>query len=493
MYKRQPKNLPVRFAATLAGDGGTYNYTDTFSFELPAEQGTTGEPTGPDAYGYWCYDNTDTASGRAPGFDWYELAPPGPGQMIPVASDSDNATVTVRMPFRFKYYGVNSSDSTVSICSNGFIAMGSVSNRSGLNGPIPDTAGPPMMIAPFWDDLNPNEGSSGYGTAYQYYDAFNHIWLVEFSDFAHNGMPGIRESFQVLFYDPAWFATPTGDGEIVFLYNRVSLNSGCTVGIEDGTETRGIQYLYNNVHAPTAATLAPGRAIRFTTNPPLNLNRPWLVLSADRANDSLHGNGNGWLEPGETLAVFVTVRNSGSTGANNVQALLRPLDHEGSVLDSTAAIGAIPSGGQGDNGADPFVYVVSASPSDSVADLSLVLTADDYTTVCYFSVWLSPLMGIASEKGRVPLRTTLERIRPSLAARSAIVRYGLARPGVVDLSLFDAAGRKVASLARGRFGPGWYDAKLDAARLSQGVYFCRLAVNSGGVEQRFSRKLQVVH
>jgi hypothetical protein len=485
-----PRNLPVRFAVRLKGDGGTYNYTDTFSFEIQAEQGLTNEPTGPDAYGYWCYDNTDTASGRAPGYDWYELAPPGPGQVIPVVSDSDAATATLRMPFRFKYYGI--SDTCLSICSNGFFALGRTGYRSGSNRPIPDTAGPPLMMAPFWDDLNPDETRNGNGTAYQYYDTVNHIWLVEFSEYAHYGQPGIRETFQALFYDPAWFSTPTGDGEIVFMYKRVSLNSGCTVGIEDSTETTGIQYLYNNVHAQTAATLAPNRAIKFTTNPPLDLNRPWLVLFGVSANDSLYGNGNGRLEPGESLAVFVTVRNSGSVGADNVQALLRALDDEGFVLDSTAALGSIPAGGQAGNSGHPFIFVVGESPSDSVADLALVLTADGYTTVCYFSLWLSPPAGIASEAERVPRRTALERIRPSFATRSALVRYSLAQPGLVDLSLYDAAGRKVAALAHGRFGPGWYGAKLDASRFSPGVYFCRLAVFAGNREQRFTQKLQVV-
>jgi hypothetical protein len=487
-----PRNLPVRFAVRLKGDGGSYKGTDTFSFEIQAEQGSTSEPTGPDAYGYWCYDNTDTASGRAPGFDWYELAPPGPGQVIPVVSDSNDATVTLRMPFRFKYYGIVSSDSSLSVCSNGFMALGQTSYCSGSNRPMPDTAGPPLMLAPFWDDLNPDETRNGNGTAYQYYDAFNHIWLVEFSEYAHYGQPGIRETFQALFYDPAVYQTPTGDGEIVFMYKRVSLNSGCTVGIEDATETRAIQYLYNNVHAPTAATLAPGRAIKFTTNPPLGMNRPWLILSGVNASDSLYGNGNGRLEPGESLAVRVTVRNSGIVMAENVQALLRPLDDEGLVFDSTAALGPIPAGGQASNTGHPFIFVVSESPSDSVADLALVLTADGYATICYFSLWLSPPAGIASEKEFVPRHTALERIRPSLAARSALVRYSLARPALVDLSLYDAAGRKVAAMAHGRFEPGWYSAKLDAARLSPGVYFLRLAVFAGSREQRFTQKFQVV-
>ncbi len=478
------RNRPVQFRVRLSGDGGTYRYADTFSFEVPGEQGIVGEPTGPDAYGYWCYDDTDTAAGRAPVYDWFELAPPGPGEVIPAVSDSDAATRTLPTPFPFRYYGI--TDNFISVCSNGWLGQGYTTSRTGNNRPIPDTAGAPV-IAPFWDDLDPDETRGGYGTAYQYYDTANHRWIVEFKDFAHINQGNIRETFQAIFYDPACHPTPTGDGDIVFLYNRVSLNSGCTVGIEDQTETRGIQYLYNNVYAPTAAYLQSGRAIRFTTWPPLSRTRPWLVLVSFRVSDSLYGNNNGFAEPGETLTISVRVRNSGNATAQNVAALLREDDGEGVMLDSTSTLPDLPVGAQAGNEAAPFVYQVASLPADSSVEMTLVLTAEGYAAASYFSFGLAPVQSLAAAPLMPPVRTVLAQVWPNPSSRTVTVRYGLARTAPVDLSLFDPAGRRVMTVVRTVQGPGWKTHSLLVDQLPAGVYFCRLATP----DARLVRKLQV--
>jgi len=484
------RNQPVAFSVRLWSDGGTYRRTDTFSFEIPAEQGLPTDPTGPDAYGYWCYDNTDTASGRAPTYDWVELASPGPGELIPVVSDSDAATRTLPIPFSFRYYGA--SDNFMSACSNGFLALGYTNYNRGANRGIPDTAGPPLMIAPFWDDLNPDENDSGYGTAYQWYDTTGHRWIVEYKDFAHYHQPNIRETFEAIFYDPAYHPTPSGDGEIVFQYNRVSLNSGCTIGIEDNTETRGIQYVYNNTYAQTAAYLQAGRALKFTTYPPANGPQPWLLLVSARVSDSLYGNNNGMFEPGETLTVAATVRNSGSAPAVSVAAVLRDVAGEGAMIDSSTPLPDIPVGGQAANSNDPFVYRVALLPADSIVEMGLVLTANDYSTICYFAFGLVSMQAVGSPGDASALRTALEWVRPNPVTRTGLVCYGLARAARVDLALYDAAGRRRRTLFRGEQARGRYEAGAAMQGLSQGVYFCRLTVSDADGVHRFMRKVEVV-
>lgn len=484
-----PRNSPVGFRLRVSAGGGTYNYSDTASFSIPAEQGIASDPTGPDEYGYWCYDDTDTESGRQPAYDWLELAPPGPGTVIPAVSDSDAATIVAALPFRFRYYGVEYD--SISICSNGLLALGRTSFRSGTNRAIPDTAGPPAMLAPFWDDLNPDENANGYGTAYQHYDTAGQRWIVEFRDFAHYGYPSIRETFQAILYDPAVWPTPTGDGEIVYMYNRVALASSNTVGIEDHTETRGIQYLYNNSYAPSAAWLQAGRALKFTTFPPRNLNAPWLVLVRAQVSDTALGNGNGLFEAGESLEVVVTVRNRGRFDALAAAAKLRSLDPDAVVFDSTAGLGTIPPGGEADNSARPFRLAVAASPTDSLLNLELDITAGDYVTTAFLAIGLDGVTGLeAGSPGRL-LRTGLAAIRPNPLSNRAVVGYALSRAANVDLALFDALGRRVLTMASGRHEPGEHAAAIGAAQLGQGVYFCRLVVREGGREQRFVRKLQV--
>jgi hypothetical protein len=484
-----PRNQPVTFRASVWADGGTYHYADTFSFQVQGEQGTTADPTGPDAYGYWCYDNTDVGTGHEPTFNWVELAG-GPGAVIPAVSDSDAATRALTMPFTFRYY--NQTGTTMSACSNGWLCFGTTTSRRGTNNPMPDTASAAAMIAPFWDDLNPDENNNGYGTAYQYYDTANHRWIVEYKDFGHNGQPNLRETFEAIFYDPAFYPTPTGDGEFEYQYHTVSLGSSCTVGMEDQTELIGLQYVYNNSYAPTAAVLQAGRALRFTTWPPGSVVSPWLVFGGALVSDALYGNNNGIAEPGEVLTVVVNLRNSGAGDANNVSATLRALDSEGSVQDSTAGFGNIVIGGEASNAADPFTYQVAAAPGDSIAEVAVALTADGYSTIAYFSFELGSLGAIAAPRERLGLPTALGLVRPNPVRGQARVTYTLARTGRVDLALFDAAGRRVRTIARGTAGAGVHDAGIEAQELSHGVYFCRLAVTDAAGTYRFTRKLQLV-
>ena len=66
---------------------------------------TSGGPIGPDPYGYYCYDDTDTLTGRAPAFDWLELAPPGPGALISGITDRDAGLARWTCPSPSSYYG----------------------------------------------------------------------------------------------------------------------------------------------------------------------------------------------------------------------------------------------------------------------------------------------------------------------------------------------------------------------------------------------------
>ena len=63
----------------------------------------------------------------------------------------------------------------------------------------------------------------------------------------------------------------------------------------------------------------------------------------------------------------------------------------------------------------------------------------------------------------------------------ATLEYGLTRPGMVRLRVFDASGREVASLVEGWRNTGNHRVRWDAAGHASGVYFARLAT---GLEVR---------
>lgn len=478
VYLSAPVGYQVRFSLWITGDGSTYVYEDTSNFSVIIGEPTIAAPTGPDEYGYWAYDDTDTLYGYAPLYSWFEIAPPGPGSLITAITNTDGGMVTLDLPFTFKYY--DTTYDSISVCSNGFLKLGSTSDTTGTgyNSSIPNDSGPKRMVAPFWDDLKADQ----YGDIYEYSDST--VYIIEFDSVNHRGLnPSYAkyETFQVILYNPDSYPTPTGDGEIVFLYQTVDAWDSNTVGIEDHTETIGIQWLYNNNYAPTAAPLVADRAIRFTTCVPITDSMPWVYVWNYMINDSMSGDSNGIPDPGETVDIIVYLANGGDSSANNVEATLQSSDPDITILDSFASFGDMPPGWQANNDSAPYSFEVVSAITDTLADFSLFISAnqDSYQTVAYFTVALGPPLGIAEGEHQLPYTYALLQNYPNPMRNITTIRYQLPKKEKVSLKIYDVVGRLVKTLINELKEPGYYTihwhGKDDRERkASAGVYFYRI-------------------
>jgi len=243
-------------------------YIDTLGFEVTIGPVTNGSPSGPDDYGYYAYDNNDTEYNEAPIYSWIEIDPNygGTGILLPLWEDR---TSTLPLPFTFSYYGIGYD--SVSICANGWIAAGHTNLGTYSNWPIPDTYGPPNIIAPFWDDLSDSLPNPYH--IYYKYDSENHRFIVEWSRIYHTYCDSIPhpddpETFEAIIYNPIYYPTITGDGEITCQYRTIINNSSCTIGIENKEQNIGLEYLYNGNYADGASIIDDGIALKFTTDPP---------------------------------------------------------------------------------------------------------------------------------------------------------------------------------------------------------------------------------
>ncbi|MFQ6605098.1 MAG: C25 family cysteine peptidase [Fidelibacterota bacterium] len=232
------------------------------------------DPVGPDEHGYYIYDSGDLLYAVAPYYNWIEIDDRygGDGNYLSNLVDGGNngdATVTVPLPFTFRMYGEEYS--TISICSNGWISMGSTAMRSFRNYRVPGPGGPSPIIAGFWDDLT----TTGNGRVYTKYDNSGHRFIVQWSR-VRTYDKNDTETFQIILRDPQFYFTPTGDGEIVVQYhtynNTSSGNSSAqahgnyaTIGIEDQSGQIGLQYTYQNQYANAAMPLSGGTSILITT------------------------------------------------------------------------------------------------------------------------------------------------------------------------------------------------------------------------------------
>jgi hypothetical protein len=238
----------------------------------PVEQ----SPLGPDRYGYYAYDDVDVGYAERPQFEWVEIDPTHGGSGTEVNLSNDTA-VPVQLPFTFRFYGRDYN--TVSICDNGYLAMGSTWLADGYNWSIPSPMGPDGMVAVFWDDFRTDTlGASG---VYYWYDASHHQFFVQWSRCVHvHGFrppyPAEQQTFQVTLSDPHHHPTRTGDGPIVVQYLVVqdddtlwgNNHNYATVGIAGPDHRDGLQCTFAGIRPAATAPIIPNRAIRFTTNPP---------------------------------------------------------------------------------------------------------------------------------------------------------------------------------------------------------------------------------
>ena len=198
---------------------------------------------GRDTYGYVWIDSNEPGG---PIYDWVDIS--GVGQTVGNADDASYGPFD--LGFAFPYYG--DTFAQVRICTNGFITFDGSSSSPYTNQPMPSTDAPNLMVAPFWDDLNPDSG----GAIYRYHDVANDRYIVQWDGVPHYPADG-SFTFQAILY---------ASGVIVFQYHDFSYGNQCTVGIENHDASDGLQVVYNGTY------LTSGMAIRLSAGSQV----PWL-------------------------------------------------------------------------------------------------------------------------------------------------------------------------------------------------------------------------
>jgi len=194
--------IPMRLR--VFNDVGFEQYVD---FNISIGRVFSYTPLGPDAYGYFIYDNTDTAYADCPNYEWIEITPAlgGSGTLINGFNDAgdtsdegdQNSAITLKvldLPFPFSFYGETYNQITV--CVNGFIAMGVTGNGEFRNYHLPGGYGPSPMIAAFWDDLILISDAG----IYQYYDSASHSYIIQYNKMRNGYNRTSLETFQIIFH-----------------------------------------------------------------------------------------------------------------------------------------------------------------------------------------------------------------------------------------------------------------------------------------------------
>jgi hypothetical protein len=458
----------------------------TFDFAIGAI--SSDDPIGPDSYGYYCLDNTDVEYSGHPDYNWVEVVSTGTHIYLPDWGNEQDCSARINLPFNFQFYG--ESFDALTVCSNGWLAFGDQTYFVDFrNYCIPSAGGAGNgMLCPLWDNL-----VMGSGGVYYYYDATNHRFIVEYS---HTPVQyGGDECFEVILYDPAYYPTPTGDGEIAFqymvfnaVYGTGSDNPYCTVGIENHEHSDGIQYSYWNAYAPGAATLGWYKALKFTTiepirspqaavidvtitpiNPPINIPATGgsFQYTANVTNTGTQTTVfDFWInvtEPnGQTIGPFQYKPNLEFDPGQTVQRTMTqyvPGRAPAGVYTYTAKVG------------DYTASVVWDSSYFNFTKLGADGTGGGEWTL---SGWDE---GSTSTNIDLPETYVLSEATPNPFNPVTEISYALPQAGRVTLTVFNSRGQQVAVLQDGWSEAGWHKVVFDATALSSGLYLYNIKAN----------------
>lgn len=207
---------------------------------------------------YQAFDLLDTLI--PPAYDWIEISPARFGAGTLLSLQARDSSAFIAMPFEFRYFGIPYDSLTIN--ENGWVAAGVSHDHSYFNFEIPGASGPSAGMALFWDNLQwvPDTSELSY-----YYDTELNRVVIEYLDFRF--LPGGVGKFtaQVQILDPRHWQTPDGNAEILMLYERLDVPNSASVGIEDHSETVGIQTLFNGAYSPNTWSIRPPWAVLFTT------------------------------------------------------------------------------------------------------------------------------------------------------------------------------------------------------------------------------------
>ena len=372
-------------------------FTDTIEFSMVIGQVASYYPQGPDEYGYYAYDNTDMRYTECPTYSWIDISDIGTA-----ITDANYGwyfdPVRLDLPFTFKYYGIDYN--RITICKNGWIGLGDQYDLWGNDEPLqwyfckPITIelgheeGPSSMVAVAWAWHNLVRDPTAGDTIWYYNDSANHRFIVQWN--CHNKSaaddPWDPDSFEVILYDPVYYPTTTGDGEIVAQYKNTPVDfydEDLCVGIENPTQTGGLEYMYRDKYGiyrlgDGANPPVAGRAIKWTTDPPQPKegSHPCLARKNSAIGDAGQSRPNGLLDPGETVEITVELFNSGSIVANGTQAILSTNSPDIIIINGVSNFGNVAPGSTGNNTANPFIVNADSSISYEEVTFKLSITSN---------------------------------------------------------------------------------------------------------------------
>ncbi len=281
----------------------------------------TVNPSNQDPFGY-SFQDSNAPDGSE--FNWIDIT--GIGDVIDFGYDIDDGNSgKIPLGFDFNYYG-NTYDS-ICVCTNGWASFTDFYTTEFGNVSIPDPEPPNNLLAVFYDDMNLENGGTGY-----FYTNNADTAVITWDQVPDWRQEGIF-TFQIVLIAPS-----------TVKYQYLSMGPGrmdeCSIGIEDFTGTIGLEVVQD------APYVANDLAVEFILGQAPVPPELWLTYTPSNgiipADDNILVNmlfDAGELEDGTYEATIRLYTNDQANGITDIPVTLRA-----GVSDITEPEPAIPAG-----------------------------------------------------------------------------------------------------------------------------------------------------
>ena len=221
-----------------------YDSTHYIAINKGAADSRQGKPQtlargGPDSTGYRRIDSREPGG---PAYVWNDISTTG--RLLSTVSGCDDCNEAVTLSFPFPFYG--NTFTSCYVGSNGYITFGTASSQY-TNYPLPSSSMPANLIAGFFDDLYPSTAGDIY------FQDFGDRAIIQFNGVSIGSSTTNLCTFQMALHR---------DGTVDLYYRSLTGGqTGCTVGIQNATQTVGLNIVYN------ASYLTDSLAIELRSQP----------------------------------------------------------------------------------------------------------------------------------------------------------------------------------------------------------------------------------
>lgn len=123
-------------------------------------------------------------------------------------------------------------------------------------------------------------------------------------------------------------------------------------------------------------------------------------------------------------------------------------------------------------------YDTLYAAANSVNGNGIADTVDRWNFSDDFIVDIANSPGIRQINNEVPQKIALLNNYPNPFNSTTHIRFQISKPGLVNLTIFDAKGKFSMLLLNQSEGPGTYELDFNASNLATGIYFCHLQLGS---------------